>query len=517
VTERCVYDVVIPTVGRSNLTSLLAALLASRDAPPASITVVDDRARGAPLRFPSLADAGSSVLVMRSFARGPAAARNVGWRCGRAPWVVFLDDDVLTTPRWSHALASDLAIAADVAAVQGRVVVPLPSSRRPTDWERTVHGLQDARWITADMAVRRHALEDVAGFDERFPRAYREDADLALRLTDRGWRLGQGARLTLHPATPTTPWVSLKAQAGNADDVVMSALHGRDWFERAGASRGCINLHRLNVAAGAAATGAALLRRPAVALPAAGVWAMALARFSWSRIAPGPRTPRELASMLATSPLIPPLAVWHRFRGQLRVRRLGIKRLPRPRIGPRHEPPARLRRRVAAVLFDRDGTLTFDVPYNGDPDRVRVVPGAAEGIARLRGAGVAVAAVSNQSGVALGLIDEAQVDAVNRRVDEVLGPLDGWFCCFHAPEDGCACRKPEAGLVCEAAAALGVDPERCAVIGDTGADVEAAARAGAVGILVPTAATRRAEVDGAGLVAPTIRDAVDIVLRGYSA
>ena len=61
-----------------------------------------------------------------------------------------------------------------ISGIQGRIVVPV--GERPTDWERNVAGLQDAQWATADMAYRREALAQVGGFDERFPRAYREDA-----------------------------------------------------------------------------------------------------------------------------------------------------------------------------------------------------------------------------------------------------------------------------------------------------------------------------------------------------
>ena len=132
--------------------------------------------------------------------RGPAAARNTGWRATAAPWVAFVDDDVDLPLGWVRGLEEDVArAAARVAAVQGRIEVPLPAGRRPTDWERNVAGLAGARWITADMAVRREALEAVGGFDERFPRAYREDTDLALRLLDAGWELHRG------PAAPATP------------------------------------------------------------------------------------------------------------------------------------------------------------------------------------------------------------------------------------------------------------------------------------------------------------------------
>jgi histidinol-phosphate phosphatase family protein len=131
-------------------------------------------------------------------------------------------------------------------------------------------------------------------------------------------------------------------------------------------------------------------------------------------------------------------------------------------------------------VFDRDETLIVDVPFNGDPDRVTVEPGVRAALDRLRAAGLPVAVVSNQRGVGRGFISSAQVDAVNRRVDELLGPFAGFFVCPHAPDDGCDCRKPQPKLILDAARAMSVEPERCAVIGDRDSDVEAAVRAGAI-------------------------------------
>ncbi|MCS0638458.1 HAD family hydrolase [Streptomyces sp. LP05-1] len=170
--------------------------------------------------------------------------------------------------------------------------------------------------------------------------------------------------------------------------------------------------------------------------------------------------------------------------------------------------------RPAAVLFDRDDTLVVDVPYNGDPRRVRAMPGAAEAVRLVRAHGVATGVVSNQSGVGRGLLAEADVRAVNARVEELLGPLGVWVHCPHLPEDGCGCRKPAPGLVREAARRLGVRPGGCVVIGDIGADVEAARAAGARGVLVPTRRTLRAEVEAAPEVCPDLLSAVRLVLGG---
>jgi histidinol-phosphate phosphatase family protein len=172
----------------------------------------------------------------------------------------------------------------------------------------------------------------------------------------------------------------------------------------------------------------------------------------------------------------------------------------------------RLVGRPEAVLLDRDGTLVVDVPYNGDPARVVLMPGAARALARLRDAGIPVAMISNQSGVGRGLLTMDQVEAVNRRVEELVGPVGPWMICPHGPDDGCACRKPAPGLVLGAAAALGVDPTACVIVGDIGADVEAARAAGARAILVPTPVTRPEEVAAASELAPTLEAAVDMLL-----
>ena len=100
---------------------------------------------------------------------------------------------------------------------------------------------------------------------------------------------------------------------------------------------------------------------------------------------------------------------------------------------------------------------------------------------RLRAAGLPLAVVSNQSGIGRGLLTREAVDAVNRRVEELLGPFAGFYVCPHAPEDGCDCRKPKPKLILDAARALGVDPACCVVVGDRESDVEAARNAGAIG------------------------------------
>jgi histidinol-phosphate phosphatase family protein len=501
------YDVVIPSAGRSSLQRLLDAL-ASGDGPvPERVIVVDDR----PQADGPLAATGASVV--RGPARGPAAARNAGWRAGGAPWVVFLDDDVVPPPDWRAQLARDLAELPDqVAASQGRVRVPLSSGRRPTDWERSVAGLERARWATADMAYRRSALGAVGGFDERFPRAYREDADLGLRVVCAGFGIVRGERMVLHPVGSASATVSLRKQAGNADDVLMGALHGRGWQERAGVPPGRRRRHLAISGAGLVVAGSALVHRRGVAALAGAGWLVGTAELTWARIAPGPRTAREVATMAWTSALLPfAAAAWWLWGWATLPRRLSGAGPEVPTPAP-EVPPPNGAQPPAAVLFDRDGTLVEDVPYNGDPARVQPMPGAPAALRRLRSAGVPTGVVSNQSGVARGMLTPEQVRAVNARVEELLGPLGPWAWCPHGPEEECDCRKPAPGLILRAAAELGVAPEHCAVIGDIGADVEAAQAAGARAVLVPTARTRAEEVAAAPEVAPDLEAAVELLL-----
>jgi histidinol-phosphate phosphatase family protein len=171
---------------------------------------------------------------------------------------------------------------------------------------------------------------------------------------------------------------------------------------------------------------------------------------------------------------------------------------------------------LRAVLFDRDGTLVVDVPYNGDPDRIEVMPTAARALNLLRAEGIPTGVVTNQSGVARGIISAHDVSRVNRRIDELLGPFDTWCVCPHGPDDGCGCRKPLPGLIFQAATELGIPPSQIALIGDIGSDMDAASAAGARAVLVPTPLTRLGEVLDAPVVASDLLTAVRMVLAGLS-
>lgn len=146
------------------------------------------------------------------------------------------------------------------------------------------------------------------------------------------------------------------------------------------------------------------------------------------------------------------------------------------------------------VFLDKDGTLIEDLPYNVDPRRIRLAPGAREAVRLWAGHGWRIAIVTNQSGVARGYFTLDELDAVSRHLESTVGELGagwaGFYACPHLP-DGineyaieCDCRKPAPGMIRTAAAELGVDPAECWFIGDTWMDMAAGRAAGCRTILV---------------------------------
>jgi D-glycero-D-manno-heptose 1,7-bisphosphate phosphatase len=174
------------------------------------------------------------------------------------------------------------------------------------------------------------------------------------------------------------------------------------------------------------------------------------------------------------------------------------------------------------VFLDRDGTLIEDRHYIRSPDEVRLLPHAADAVRQLNAAGVAAVVITNQSGIARGLLGEPEYAAVRDRVDELLAAagarLDASFHCPHHPvfTGPCPCRKPGIALHERALRELDLDAARTATIGDRWHDVEPARTLGGTGILVPSTETSADEVERAradALVATDLLAAVDHLLR----
>lgn len=147
-----------------------------------------------------------------------------------------------------------------------------------------------------------------------------------------------------------------------------------------------------------------------------------------------------------------------------------------------------------AVFLDKDGTLIEDVPYNVDPEQIRLTVGAAR-LRQLHDRRYLLIVISNQSGVARGYFPEAALAAVKQRSGDLLAefdiPLTDFYYCPHHPEGtvvkyaiACNCRKPEPGLLLQAAHDYNIDLNQSWFVGDILNDVEAGRRAGCRTILL---------------------------------
>jgi histidinol-phosphate phosphatase family protein len=170
-----------------------------------------------------------------------------------------------------------------------------------------------------------------------------------------------------------------------------------------------------------------------------------------------------------------------------------------------------------ALFLDRDGTVIADAHYLADPAGVRLLPGASSAIRRANELGVPVVIVTNQSGIARGMITERQYEAVRDRTTELLArrgaTITATYHCPHWPAtDGmCDCRKPGLGMYRQAAEALSLDLARSAYVGDRWRDVQPALETGGIGILVPGVETPEADVERArSEVSERLRLAADL-------
>jgi histidinol-phosphate phosphatase family protein len=146
-----------------------------------------------------------------------------------------------------------------------------------------------------------------------------------------------------------------------------------------------------------------------------------------------------------------------------------------------------------AVFLDRDGTIAEDVNYCRRPEDFRMFPWAAEGVAMLNKAGLAVVVVTNQSGIARGYFSEETLAQIHHKMREELARcgarVDAVYHCPHHPDDGCGCRKPRTGLFQRAAEELGLALAGSYVVGDQEMDVLAGQALGCQAVLVDTGPT----------------------------
>lgn len=313
--------VVIPTYRRPDLLRrcLEALLQQSLDAALYEVLVVDDGrsddTRAVVEELAARPGAPQLRYLQPQGTRGPAAARNRGWRATLAPLVAFTDDDTVPDRRWLEE--GRRALGRKLAAASGRVVVPVLG--RPTDHARMTQGLETAEFVTANAFVRRSALERVGGFDERFKRAWREDSDLQFMLLEHCGEVGRASEaVVVHPVREARWGISLWQQENVSFDALLFKKHPQLFKTRIRSQPPWRYI--LIVLSTLAALGLALAGQGPAALLALLLALGGILSFAFKRLRGASLAPSHVAEMLVTSFAIPYLAVYWRFVGAWRFR-----------------------------------------------------------------------------------------------------------------------------------------------------------------------------------------------------
>jgi len=167
-----------------------------------------------------------------------------------------------------------------------------------------------------------------------------------------------------------------------------------------------------------------------------------------------------------------------------------------------------------AVFLDRDGTVNVEVDYLSRPEQLALLPGAGQAIRRLNQLGLKVILVTNQSAVARGYLTEEQLNHIHQVLKQMLAEhdahLDAIYYCPEMPDSGSSCRKPEIGMMTQAAEDLDIDLERSYVVGDMDSDLKMGQRAGSKTVLVLTGYGEKTRAQGieADFVARDLLEAV---------
>jgi glycosyltransferase involved in cell wall biosynthesis len=297
-------SVVVPTYRRPELLERCVAALVAQDYPREAFEVIvaddgaEDRVRRMTHHWALLTQGAPMIRYVGVTAtQGPAGARNRGWEQARGEVVAFTDDD--TVPHADWLTEGWEAMRTGASAASGHTHVPLGVGR-PTDREKDMARMSEAEFITANCFVRRETLAAIGGFDERFTSAWREDSDLQFTLLERCGTIVPAKRAVVeHPVRPDGWMGNVRAHRKIAFDALLFRKHPRLYREH-------------------------IRRSPPwnyyAIVAALFAWIVLTAQFTLMRLKGTSHAPRHVAEMIATSILIPPVAVFWRLMGALRFR-----------------------------------------------------------------------------------------------------------------------------------------------------------------------------------------------------
>jgi glycosyltransferase involved in cell wall biosynthesis len=254
------------------------------------------------------------------YKKGPAAARNLGWKLAQGNLILFTDDDCIPHNFWVRAYAQAYEQQGlPIAVFTGQVLVPC--SEQPTDYEKNIAWLEKADFVTANCACSKPALKQVNGFDEAFTMAWREDSDLEFKFIDQGIpiRFIQQAIVT-HPVRKAGWGVSLKEQKKSMFNALLYKKYPGLYRQKI-RQRPLWNYYAM---AGLFVIGiiAAMLQLKYIMLFALVGWLVLMVQFTIKRLKGTRRSAAHVMEMIITSMLIPFLSVYWNLYGSLKYKTL---------------------------------------------------------------------------------------------------------------------------------------------------------------------------------------------------
>jgi glycosyltransferase involved in cell wall biosynthesis len=251
--------------------------------------------------------------------KGPAAARNAGWRKAQGELIVFTDDDCMPQSEclaqyWQAYLPyQDTAIA-----FSGCIQVPL--SGMPTDYEMNILQLEQARFVTANCACSRKALLLTNGLDEAFTMAWREDTALEFDLSEKEVPIVKVPDAVIqHPVRAATWGVSLREQKKGMFNALLYKKHTTLYHK---SQVGRTPRYYYLITCMLLLAGFFAFRNMPVTLYCLGIWALLTGWFAWKRLRNTSRSYNHIFEMICTSAIIPVLSIYWNLYGAIKFKTL---------------------------------------------------------------------------------------------------------------------------------------------------------------------------------------------------
>lgn len=321
-------SIIIPTYKRPMLLKRCLEALISQDFPANEFEIIvvtdglDDETNNM-LADDRLFDFFQNIFCYSlPFKKGPAAARNAGWRIAKGDLILFTDDDCIPSVHWITNYYNAFQFYGECEiALTGKIIVPL--SAAPTDFELNTANLETAEFVTANCACTKSCLEMVNGFDEAFTMAWREDSDLEFKFLKENIPIKKiEEAVVIHPARKAAWGVSLKEQRKSMFNALLFKKHPQLYKQRIGSP--ALRNYYLIIALLITSFAEWFENEKIIALVCLSIWLYLMIAFILKRLTNASLSFKHVVEMVATSLLIPFVSVFWNLYGAIKFKVLRL-------------------------------------------------------------------------------------------------------------------------------------------------------------------------------------------------